>query len=105
MLTPAQRESRRKYRKKNIHIWRVAKWRKRGIKCNWEEYLLLLRTQEFKCAVCGDPINDKADLDHDHNTGGVRGILCRACNVGLGNFRDSPERLQRAIEYLQREKA
>jgi len=39
-------------------------------------------------------------VDHDHITGALRGLLCSACNTGLGFFRDHPELLKRAIEYL-----
>lgn len=40
-------------------------------------------------------------IDHDHETGQVRGILCFQCNSGLGKFKDSKESLLRAIEYLE----
>lgn len=43
-----------------------------------------------------------AVIDHDHNTGNIRGVLCRHCNSGLGFFCDSVERMQRAIEYIKR---
>ncbi|TDC00878.1 recombinase [Micromonospora fluostatini] len=59
----------------------------------------LLREQGGVCAVCGDP--DPEHVDHDHRTGWVRGILCFNCNGGLGQFRDSPARLARAITYLR----
>ncbi len=39
-------------------------------------------------------------IDHDHSDGSFRGILCHLCNVGLGAFKDSPERLSLAIGYL-----
>ncbi|TDB77153.1 endonuclease VII domain-containing protein [Micromonospora sp. KC723] len=44
---------------------------------------------------------DPQHLDHDHRTGWVRGILCFNCNGGLGQLRDSPTRLARAITYLR----
>lgn len=50
------------------------------------------------CAICGRD----SDLvgDHDHETGYSRGILCRNCNLGLGNFYDSIPKLRAAIRYL-----
>jgi hypothetical protein len=40
-------------------------------------------------------------LDHCHQSGQVRGVLCRNCNVALGLMADNPERLRRAAEYLE----
>ncbi len=40
-------------------------------------------------------------VDHDHQTGFVRGLLCRDCNAALGLFKDSQEILERAIGYLE----
>lgn len=59
----------------------------------------MIQEQGEVCAVCGDPLKAPC-VDHDHKTGKVRAILCSGCNSGLGQFRESPERLQRAIEYL-----
>ncbi len=63
------------------------------------EFDELLAEQGGVCGVCGDP--DPEHVDHDHATGWVRGILCFNCNGGLGQFRDSPTRLARAITYLR----
>ncbi|MGH2785637.1 MAG: endonuclease domain-containing protein [Actinomycetota bacterium] len=42
-------------------------------------------------------------MDHNHETGKVRGILCFGCNGGLGQFLDNIESLRRAIEYVERD--
>ena len=51
------------------------------------------------CAICGRP--DPEHVDHDHETGAVRGILCFNCNGGLGQFRDSIDSLLTAASYLE----
>jgi len=70
-----------------------------------EEYEELLDEQQFKCACCGssDP-KRKAGfvIDHDHDTGAVRGLLCHNCNIGIGMLGDSVFGLQLALEYLRR---
>lgn len=68
------------------------------------EYDEQLELQQGGCAICRAPVGDGAGrrlaVDHDHETGHVRGILCSACNLGLGKFRDDPFLLHRAISYL-----
>lgn len=54
--------------------------------------------QDDKCAICRQAV--RLFYDHDHKTGNGRGMLCQLCNLGLGQFRDDPERLARAIRYL-----
>jgi hypothetical protein len=57
--------------------------------------------QAGQCAICKDPQEHKsAHLDHCHDSGVVRGFLCRGCNLGLGHFRDRPELLRGAAAYL-----
>ena len=52
-----------------------------------------------KCEICGSRRN--IHLDHNHETGEIRGALCINCNIGLGNFRDNIKLLKRAIKYLR----
>jgi len=59
--------------------------------------------QRGSCAICGkgEAENGKAlAVDHDHESGVVRGLLCDHCNLALGRFQDSPEILRRALDYL-----
>ena len=66
-----------------------------------EQLVELWERQERKCAICSTPILLDAPIDHDHETGKVRGLLCHKCNRGLGQFEDSLVLLQKAIVYLK----
>jgi hypothetical protein len=70
---------------------------------DFEAYEKILKEQQGLCAICSQlpPENSKLHIDHCHDTGKVRALLCRVCNVGLGHFGESVERLQAAIDYLQ----
>jgi len=50
------------------------------------------------CEICGS--KECLVPDHDHNTGGIRGVLCFSCNRALGQFKDSPALLLAAQQYL-----
>lgn len=60
--------------------------------------------QKGLCAVCNQPL-DPPNLDHDHLTNTVRALLCGGCNRGLGHFKDSPELLRKAADYVERHQA
>lgn len=67
------------------------------------QYEEILRTQQGVCAICRNHQRYKRlAVDHDHKTGQVRGLLCEQCNRGLGRFFDSPFRLRRAAEYIDK---
>lgn len=72
----------------------------------FEEYNSLLESQGFKCAMCGgnNPDGSSLCVDHDHSSGLVRELLCKNCNVALGNLRDDPQLCIKAAEYLSRHK-
>ena len=70
---------------------------------SFEEYQHLLASQNGGCAICGEQLNGKAlDVDHDHVTGKVRGLLCNKHNQALGLFNDDPTLLEMARQYLLR---
>jgi hypothetical protein len=65
-----------------------------------ERYDELLASQGGGCAICGKPPGDTAlHVDHCHQTGRVRGLLCFSCNAGLGQFRHDPQLLEAAMTY------
>lgn len=74
-----------------------------------DDYDKLLQLQDHKCAICMGVERVKnvsgkikqLSVDHCHNTGNVRGLLCDACNVGLGRFSDDPDRVDSAARYLR----
>jgi hypothetical protein len=70
-----------------------------------EDYDRMLEAQGGACAICGRPPREDIALhvDHDHETGLVRGLLCFPCNNTLGDFGDDPTRLYAAAEYLSRD--
>ena len=67
-------------------------------------YTRLFEAQGGVCAICGKPEPEfrRLRIDHDHTTGKVRGLLCSGCNTGLTRFGDSPEGLQRVLDYVMR---
>lgn len=75
-----------------------------------DEYNLMLSEQDNKCSICEIDMdeyvktsqNNKVfSVDHCHTTGKIRGLLCCKCNRGLGYFKDNPDFLIRASNYLK----
>lgn len=68
-------------------------------------YDALLKLQNGKCAICGLPEkehrNQVLNVDHNHTTKKVRGLLCNNCNRGIGHLKDSISNLEKALEYLK----
>ena len=72
-----------------------------------EEYAATSKKQRGVCAICKQHNTRKKDgrrfdlsVDHCHETGKVRGLLCSECNLGIGKFKHDPSLLHAAIEYL-----
>jgi hypothetical protein len=88
--------------KYKIHI-------KRTYGITLEERNKILDSQNGCCAICKKPLSylvseklkqKKLYIDHNHETGKIRGLLCSTCNTGLGMFKDNVEYLRNAITYL-----
>ncbi len=68
-----------------------------------EQYHALAEAQDHRCAICGttEPGGRSWTVDHDHQTGKVRGLLCRKCNTGLGLLGDNVKRIEAVMRYLR----
>lgn len=79
----------------------AAKLKKYGL--SLEQYEEMLKRQRGVCAVCGHvcATGKILSVDHDHDTGRVRGLLCNSCNLGIGQLGDSLDRLRAATAYLE----
>lgn len=64
------------------------------------DYENLLTEQNNCCAICKTNPGKRMSVDHCHETGKVRGLLCSACNFMLGHAKDSKDTLKQAIAYL-----
>lgn len=73
----------------------------------YDDYLRLSAEQGDVCAICKSKSGDghRLAVDHCHETGIVRGLLCKLCNMALGLMGDDGDRLRAAAEYLERAKS
>jgi len=90
--------------KANPEQTRCAKLR-RNYGITLAEYDEMLEAQGGRCKIeaCRTDVpggHGRFHVDHNHETGKIRGLLCHRCNIGLGHFRDSPHLLQSARDYL-----
>lgn len=93
-----------KHRKENPRHYRDVHLRRHyGI--GIEAYEVLLETQQGVCAICGkaasgDGYDKHLQVDHCHDTGRIRGLLCHKCNKAIGLLKDSVDLVQKACRYL-----
>lgn len=90
--TGKRKEYRQRY---SVEQSRATKRRKYGLTDSQLDEVLA----PGKCATCDR--TDDLVIDHDHATGVVRGLLCRDCNLALGNIKDSIDTLKRLVGYLE----
>lgn len=65
-----------------------------------ETYDYLLKKQNEKCAICMKTTQRKLDVDHCHETGQIRGLLCNPCNQAIGLLKHDPLIIKFALEYV-----
>jgi hypothetical protein len=91
----------KRYREKHPdRVWEAKILSRYGITA--DDYYELYKQQDGKCAICGVPKPArKLGVDHNHENGLLRGLLCSRCNNGIGIFQDNTEWLQKSIDYLE----
>ena len=73
---------------------------------NLEEYNKLVELHQGGCAICRQPCktHERLSVDHDHNTGIVRGLLCQKCNTAIAMLNEDEDLFWNALEYLKKHK-
>jgi hypothetical protein len=87
---------------KEIHRWSSIYYR---FKITQEEWQAMFDKQQGCCAICGvsqENLKHPLEIDRDHVTGRIRGLLCRKCNCGIGMFGEDVENINKAIRYLEK---
>jgi len=104
--TPERRAAAREWARNNPDKIRNSFLRRKfGI--TLDDYLEMAEAQRHRCSICGKTREEECrDLavDHCHETGKVRALLCTNCNTDLHVLERDPERLRRMLEYLEKHK-
>jgi hypothetical protein len=118
----AKRRKNARYRAKNLEKCRqwdrekTARWRARNPDYTWvrelklnygltrEAYEAMLASQRGVCAICGktDRLGRRLAVDHAHDTGAIRALLCGDCNVAIGLLQEDPRVIESAAAYVRR---
>lgn len=80
------------------------KHRKRSLKNRYnislKEYDKILKEQKYVCKICGCKDTKKLSVDHNHETGEVRGLLCHSCNTSLGLLKENSLIMIKMVKYI-----
>jgi len=77
---------------------------KRRFGITLDQFNEMYKKQEGKCLICNateSMLGHRLAVDHCHTTGKIRGLLCKSCNMGIGNLKENVDNLQNAIKYLK----
>ena len=103
---PERTAASRRYRERNPErqqLWREWKWNRsleRLYGVTFEAYRDFVERHGRQCKICG-ATEGKIGIDHCHETGKLRGILCSGCNLALGNIKENAERARGLAEYIE----
>lgn len=99
------RQYQREYYIRYRHRWRESHL-KRTYDISQDEYDTLAKAQNYSCKLCGKHASEEPRgnlvVDHCHETGRIRGLLCSVCNTGIGKLGDTIEGLEKALDYLKK---
>lgn len=103
-----QKEYHNEYRKRDdVQQWFFEKNLRLNYGITENDFLELWENQDGKCMICDTNLiprgrkHNCVAIDHNHLTDEIRGLLCRGCNSGIGHFKDNPEVLIAAANYLK----
>lgn len=102
----ARRQYHKDYWAKNKHI-KKEKGRQYWLKSKYnitpKDYDEMLEKQNHRCALCNKHVSElerRLAVDHCHDTGIIRGLLCMPCNTSLGQLGDTPKAISKILSYL-----
>ena len=93
------------WHKNNPHSRAENCWKMRGIEMTWEQFEQMLAEQDSVCAICEKPCGSgrRLAVDHNHETGRVRGLLCQSCNQTVGKIENGTIPFNRLLAYLHKD--
>jgi hypothetical protein len=93
----------KKFYKENIVKLRERSWARQGITMTFEKFNELLSLQDNKCGICeahSSQFKKSFHVDHNHETGKIRGLLCTNCNTAIGLLNENPILFTKATEWI-----
>lgn len=82
---------------------RIGRWKQQGIDITHDEYVDKYNRLQGKCQICSKQFETLC-VDHNHETGKVRGLLCRPCNIAISALGEDEQTMLNAIKYLKETK-
>lgn len=80
---------------------RISHWKRQNIDITHDKYVEMYNSLNGKCQIC-NKFFETLCVDHNHQTGKIRGLLCKQCNVGISALKEDKNIFNQAINYLER---